>query len=177
MRLPKGFKYTAAFKAGRPRHERYDDFYQKHPPMERGRRAKIFAPFDALEGYSESIKEKNIEYVERIVLEPSAQAELNRRFRILHNLTWNGKAARKNNVKISVKYFLPCSDRNHFAYQMKGRYVTAQGICQKVDSEETKTIKIGDTLIPLADIVEINAVPPSLFEYDEEENDLPLNES
>ena len=47
--------------------------------MDRGRRAKIFAPFDALDGYSESIDSKNVEYVERIELEETDRIELNRR--------------------------------------------------------------------------------------------------
>ena len=59
--LPAGFKYKAAFFAGRPRHSD-DHFSFLHPKMDRRRRAKIFAPFDALDGYSESIDSKNIEY-------------------------------------------------------------------------------------------------------------------
>ncbi|MBR3430481.1 MAG: hypothetical protein IKG87_10315 [Clostridia bacterium] len=31
----------------------------KHPPMDRGHRARIFASFDALEGFSEMVQEKD----------------------------------------------------------------------------------------------------------------------
>ena len=34
-----------------------------HPQMERGRRAKIFAPFDALEGFSDRIRTRDSELV------------------------------------------------------------------------------------------------------------------
>ena len=77
--LPIGFKYTSAFLSGRPQHRRFDDFSRQHPKMDRRRRAKIFAPFDALDGYSDSIDGKNVEYVERVVLEEDDRIELNRR--------------------------------------------------------------------------------------------------
>lgn len=75
--LPIGFKYTAAFLAGRPQHTRFDNFSRKHPQMDRRKRAKIFAPFDALDGYSDSIDSKNVEYVERVELEEADRIELN----------------------------------------------------------------------------------------------------
>ena len=56
MPMPEGFKYAELAKAGRPKHEKFDDFWLRHPPMDLNRRAKIFAPFDALKGYKELIK-------------------------------------------------------------------------------------------------------------------------
>ena len=128
--LPAGFKYKAAFFAGRPRHSD-DHFSFLHPKMDRHRRAKIFAPFDALDGYSESIDSKNIEYIERIDLEEDDRQELNRRIKILHMLTYNGSMARANRVQVSVHYYVPCTDENNFAYQLRGRYETISGICCK----------------------------------------------
>ena len=49
------FRYSAVLAKGKPVHEKGDDFYIKHPPMDLSKRAKIFAPFDALKGYSEAI--------------------------------------------------------------------------------------------------------------------------
>ena len=165
--LPIGFKYTAAFLAGRPQHQRFDDFSRKHPKMDRGRRAKIFAPFDALDGYSESIDNKNVEYVERIELEEADRIELNRRLQILRLLTCNSKLARANQVKVSVRYYTPCTDQNRFAWQMLGQYLTVTGICWKVDPEETGAIKIDEAVIPLADVAEITASDEALFKQDE----------
>ena len=48
MAMPLDFKYKRVLQRGRPKHEKYDEFYRKHPPMEPSRWAKIFAPFDAL---------------------------------------------------------------------------------------------------------------------------------
>ena len=63
---PPGFKYMKAYLAGRPKHTPFDSFYYHHPLMDRRKRSKIFAPFEALEGYSESIDGVNADYMERI---------------------------------------------------------------------------------------------------------------
>ncbi len=55
MKMPVNFRYREVFLKGRPVHDRLDPFRIRHPRMERGRRAKIFAPFDALKGFSEAI--------------------------------------------------------------------------------------------------------------------------
>ena len=44
-------------------HNKGDDFYIKHPPMDLSRRAKIFSPFDALKGYDEAIAAKVAEHI------------------------------------------------------------------------------------------------------------------
>ena len=164
--LPAGFKYKAAFLAGRPRH-RDDHFSFLHPKMDRRKRAKIFAPFDALDGYSESIDSKNVEYVERIDLEEDDRRELNRRIQILQGLTYNGKIARANRVQVCVRYYVPCTDENNFAFQLRGRYETAFGICWKVDSDVTNSITIDDAVITLADVIEITAADENIFTKDE----------
>ena len=164
--LPAGFKYKAAFIAGRPRH-RDDHFSFLHPKMDRGRRAKLFAPFDALDGYSESIDSKNIEYIERIDLEEDDRRELDRRIRILHELTYNGRMARANRVQVSVRYYVPCTDENNFAFQLRGQYKTLTGICWKVDSDVTDSLTIDNTVIPLIDVIEITAADEDIFKKDE----------
>ncbi len=57
MPMPSDFKYKEAFLAGRPRHARTDRFRIRHPAMDCGKRAKIFAPFDALKGFGDAIDE------------------------------------------------------------------------------------------------------------------------
>ena len=58
MQMPAGFKYKEILQRGRPSHEKWDSFFIKHPPMSPSRWAKIFAPFDALDGFDERIKAK-----------------------------------------------------------------------------------------------------------------------
>ncbi len=52
------FKYRSVYEKGKPAHGKNDDFYIKHPPMDRAKRAKIFSPFDALKGFGEAIASK-----------------------------------------------------------------------------------------------------------------------
>ena len=51
MAMPVNFKYEDALRKGRPIHEKWDEFWMKHPPMPASRWAKIFSPFDALAGF------------------------------------------------------------------------------------------------------------------------------
>ena len=42
--------------AGRPQRQKFDEFWCRHPPMDLGKRAKIFAPFAALKGFDKEIR-------------------------------------------------------------------------------------------------------------------------
>lgn len=53
--LPQNFRYREAYLQGRPQHQKADPFRVRHPLMDIGRRAKIFAPFDALRGFSAAL--------------------------------------------------------------------------------------------------------------------------
>ena len=58
--IPADFRYREVFLKGKPQHDRFDPFRIRHPSMDRGRRAKIFAPFDALRGFREAIAAKDV---------------------------------------------------------------------------------------------------------------------
>ena len=131
--------------------------------MPASRRAKIFAPFDALRGFDFAIMCKNELYTDKMILSPEEQEELDRRFSILRNLTFNGRMARANRVQVSVTYYEACKDVNHEAYGSQGQYKTITGICWNVDAEVTKTILVDKMRIPMGDIVKIEA-PGEIFE-------------
>ena len=57
MPEPRNFKYKAVAERGRPVHSPFDPFRLKHPGMPLEKRAKIFAPFDALRGFDFAILE------------------------------------------------------------------------------------------------------------------------
>ena len=57
MPMPSSFAHQEALQHGRPKHCRNDEFWIRHPPMDQGHRAKIFAPFDALRGFDFRIME------------------------------------------------------------------------------------------------------------------------
>ena len=155
--MPANFKYLDVLRRGRPRHEKWDSFTMRHPPMPVARWAKIFSPFDALAGFDERIAEKEIVYEGRTELCDDDQAELDRRLGILHNLTWNSRMARANRVMVSVEYFVPCSDENHFAFRMAaGKYETAVGMVLRVDTDSLRLrTESCERSIPFCDIRKI----------------------
>lgn len=60
IKIPPDFRYREVFLKGKPQHTKGDSFCARHPQMNLERRAKIFAPFDALRGFREAIsKEEN----------------------------------------------------------------------------------------------------------------------
>ena len=157
MAMPADFRYREVFLRGKPQHDRYDSFRIKHPEMNVGHRAKIFSPFDALKGFSEAVASKDVLYENRRELEREDREELDRRLRILRNLTWNGRMARENRVMISVTYYVPCSDENSESYGLKGRYETITGICRNVDPEVFRIIRVDRKTIGFEDILHIES--------------------
>ncbi len=56
-KIPIHFPYRTLLKKQRPVHTQEDLFSHRHPKMPLSQRAKIFAPFDALKGYRDRLKE------------------------------------------------------------------------------------------------------------------------
>ena len=148
-------EYIQISEKGKPQHTKFDDFYRKHPFMDVGKRAKIFAPFAALRGFDGCILDKEVQYQPKIILDEEVKDKIAQQLEVLHRLTINCRIARKNHVVVSVTYFIPCSDKNHEAYGYRGQYVTITGVCKKVDSVITKTITLDDTIIGFDDILMI----------------------
>ena len=165
MTMPADFRYREVFLKGKPRHDQYDPFRIRHPRMNQGHRAKIFAPFDALKGFNEAVSAKEVLYESRIELSPEDAAELDRRLSILHNLTYNSRMARANRVQVSVTYYQPCLDPNHDDYGLRGQYQTITGICWNVDAEVNRTILIDKMKISLDNVLRIEG-PEGLFQED-----------
>jgi hypothetical protein len=162
MPMPANFSYRDVFLRGKPRHDRYDPFRIRHPAMDTGHRAKIFAPFDALKGFGEAVAAKNVLYRQRTELEQEEREELDRRLRILRDLTRNSALARRNRVTVSVTWFRSCADAGSESYGTGGQYVTVTGVCMGVDAEVTRTIRIDDMRIDLEDVLLIEG-PAELF--------------
>jgi len=168
MPVPLNFKYMDVFLKGRPQHEKFDAFWRKHPTMDTGHRAKIFAPFDALKGFDENISSKEVLYVDRSDLDEGEQRELNRQLSILHGYTFNGRMARANRVFITVEYFVPCADQNNYSFDLgQGRYETLYGMVLNVD-EVKETLRLrtenGEAIVDFSDILSITPEKDSLFD-------------
>ena len=130
--------------------------------MDAGRWAKIFAPFDALEGFDEAVQAKEVLYSVKTELSEYEQEKLDRKIAALSGLTQTSRSARKNQVMVSVTRFCPCMDLNHPAYGTKGKYKSVHGMALGVkgDGLSIRT-ETGDVRIPLSDIKEIDC---GLFE-------------
>lgn len=155
MTMPADFHYKKTFLIGRPRHDPLSRFRLKHPEMPCSRRAKIFAPFDALRGFNEAVASKEVLYTGKPVLSEYEKEKLDAKLAILHQLTFNTQAARQNAPYISVTYYLACSDEENDAYGIAGTLETVTGICSRIDAQITRTITIGDQHIPLDDVTDI----------------------
>lgn len=142
MKMPVDFRYRKIHLMGRPRHEKYSDFWRKHIPMDRTHRAKQFAPFDALDGFDEAIAGKEVLYVEQKRMD---EDKMNRALDRL-------RAYRK---AVTIRYFVPCSDVSNDAFEEgRGLYRTVTGTVWKIE-EETETLRIGGLLISFDDIIDI----------------------
>ncbi|MBO4337038.1 MAG: hypothetical protein J5842_03100, partial [Lachnospiraceae bacterium] len=134
MQMPSGFRYRNVFMKGYPRHEGWDSFRIKHPPMPASRWAKIFAPFDALKGFDEAIGSKEELYVDRIEMSDEQHRSINKKLRILKGYTFNGRMAKANRIMVSVEYFEPCTDQDNMAFDLQqGKYENVNGMVLGVD--------------------------------------------
>ena len=168
LRVPLQFPYLCVLMQGRPRHD-MDEFALRHPSMERGKRAKIFSAFDALDGYGETIIGKNTVYTDRITLDDSEKEELNRRMSILCQLTQNSRLAKTHRVIVTVEYYVPCTDEHSFACGIRGQYKTVTGVVRKVDIEGKGALLVGGMAVAFDDIRSISSPDQHLFDAEQNE--------
>ena len=157
MEIPEGFPYREVFLRGRPEHED-DGFLLEHPRMERERRAKLFAPFDALDGYGDAIQTKNAIYIEKLRLSPDQEAALDEALARVCALFGQRIPAREGGGGlpwVRITRYVPCADRYHDACGIRGTYVTAEGRLTAADPEVTRTLRVEGEVIPIGDIVRI----------------------
>ena len=153
MPMPISFRYKTLFLHGRPRHEKYDDLWRKHPPMDHIHRAKIFAPFDALTGFDDIIESKRVLYEEKHELSETETNDINEKLSLLYSLAYNSRVSRLNSPTATITYFVPCSDEHSDWYNHGGHYESYFGTVKRV---ETGRLLMDDRTIDIEDIVSIN---------------------
>lgn len=123
-------RYEKILGKQRPIHDQ-DAFSARHPPMPPEKRAKLFAPFDALTGYSEALREQEIVYQERAELGEAKQQELDDKLQRL----WQLYQARKRCDKwafeppaVTITYFEEAPEQGG-----RGLYRTASGAVVRLD--------------------------------------------
>ena len=91
----------------RPQHV-CDTFSRQHPKMARGKRAKLFAPFDALSGFDETMDAETIYTVHPAELSEDMKKELDKKLAGLvkqYESLPKRRSARQGMLPVSVLYF------------------------------------------------------------------------
>ena len=161
MPMPPGFRYAEVLKKGRPQHgipgqtDTYDAFFAKHPPMENSRRAKIFAPFDALRGFGEAVASKRVLYEDRHELTECEKEKLDRQLAFLQKLQAGRRQDGKAPVSVRVTFFQLCEDTQSEDFRKKGTCRTVTGILRKADPLHRRIV-LDSCSIDADDIVRID---------------------
>lgn len=121
---------------------------QKHPQMSLDARAAQFAPFAALTGFDEQLKEAERLTNERKFINEDLREKLDNKLQIIQ---------KQISVKptITVTYFV------HDLRKQGGSYRTVIGKVKKIDKYKNVVILENKTEIPIAEIIDINS---NLFE-------------
>lgn len=128
---------------------KYDDIINlphhisnKHPQMALEARAAQFAPFAALTGYDDAVKETARLTNERIELDDEAKNILDNKIQMI-------KEQIKTRSTATFTYFIPDLKKDG------GKYVNVTGIVRKIDEYRQVIVLEDKTEIPINEIVEI----------------------
>ena len=114
-----------------------------HPQMPRRDRAAQFAPFAALTGYEEAVREATRLTEEKMILDEDSKEQLDWKLRRLQEKV-------KEKPAITVTYFLKDEKKKG------GKYATVTGVLKKIDSYTHQFVLENGEEIPLEDIVSLN---------------------
>ena len=112
----------------------------KRPHMSLLDRAAQFAPFAALVGYDDAIKETGRLTDERIEMSEEKLAVLNARYQILVDHLGE-------EPEVSITYFVPD------IYKAGGSYITTTGVVKKLDTYERLITMVDGTRIFMDDVL------------------------
>ncbi|HIT70541.1 MAG TPA: hypothetical protein IAD08_01305 [Candidatus Scatovivens faecipullorum] len=138
--------------------KQYDDIInlphhvsKKHPQMSLYARSAQFAPFAALTGYEDAIKETSRETSEKIDIDDELKSILDSKLQIIMEHI-------KNKPEISFTYFIPDSKKDG------GSYITVIGIVRKIDLYNQIIYLANNTEIPINDIINISGEIFKMYE-------------
>ena len=113
-----------------------------HPQMPRRDRAAQFAPFAALTGYEEAVREAARFTEEKMILDEHSKEQLDWKLRCLQEKV-------KEKPTITVTYFLKDEKKKG------GKYVTVTGVLKKIDGYTHQFVLESGEEIPVEDIVSL----------------------
>ena len=112
----------------------------KRPHMSLLDRAAQFAPFAALTGYDDAIKETGRLTDERIEMSEEKLATLNARYQILVDHLGE-------EPEVAITYFVP------YIYKTGGSYITTTGVVKKLDTYERLITMVDGARILMDDVL------------------------
>lgn len=115
---------------------------RKHPQMSRYERAAQFAPFAALTGYEDIIKEEGRLTDNRVEINEEAKHILDMKMNILMNSI-------EKIPHISITYFVPDERKSG------GEYITIDENVKKIDILKQQIITEKGTMVPVEEIVDM----------------------
>lgn len=115
---------------------------KKHPPMSIYARSAQFAPFAALTGYEDAVKETARETDRKIDIDEELKAILDGKLQILRENIHKKE-------EVSFTYFVPDLKKEG------GQYVTIVGVAKKIDDLNQIIILADKTEIPISEIIDI----------------------
>ena len=130
--------------------KQYDDIInlphhvsKKHPQMSLYARSAQFAPFAALTGYEDAVKETARETSQRIEIDEESKLILDSKLQIILEQI-------KTKPEVAITYFVPDLKKDG------GAYITVNGIIKKIDMYNQYICLVDNTEIPINDIIDIS---------------------
>ena len=124
---------------------------KKHPPMSLYARSAQFAPFAALTGYEDAVKETAREVGDRVDIDEELKCILDSKIQMLLEQI-------KKRPEVSITYFV------HDQKKDGGAYITIDGIVKKIDTYNQCIYFADNTEIPIIDILDISGELFKVFE-------------
>lgn len=124
---------------------------KNRPQMSMHDRAAQFAPFAALTGYDDAVKETARQTKQKIELLDEQVAILNEKILLLNEKI-------KDNPEITITYFIPDKKKEG------GAYITIKGIVKKIDEYNKLITMQDDRKIKMDDIFDIQGDIFSVFD-------------
>lgn len=124
---------------------------KKHPPMSLYARSAQFAPFAALTGYEDAVRETARETSEQIDIDDEIKAILDGKIQILSEQI-------KKKPEVSITYFI------HDLKKEGGAYITVEGIIKKIDTYNQNIVLVDRTEIQINDIIDITGKIFNIYE-------------
>ena len=114
----------------------------KHARLSMEQRAAQFAPFAALTGYEDAVKETGRETSFKIELDDEMKQIIDSKLQIILEKI-------KNKPEVTITYFIPDSKKDG------GEYIAKTGLVSKIDTFNQKIVLLDQTEIPINEIIDI----------------------